>query len=121
MRDLYFWRRFFQLLLVERIDIAQRILDHIHPLDSPTRADAVQFMKNIINEIEGDMKRMPNKLLNAVEAKLSGESGPPSERYLETLRTAKEHLREMAPRIKKYNTGRILRNKIRQLTAELPA
>ena len=121
MWDLYFWRRFFQILLLERIDTAQNMLDHIHPPNSPTREGAIRHMKHTIDKIESHVKRVPNKILNAIEARNSDETGPPSERYLEALQWAKNHLREMAPQIKKYNTARTLRSKIRLLTAEVVA
>ena len=119
MRDLYFWRRFFHVLLLERIDTAQRMLDHIHPPHSPSRKTAIEHMNAVINNIESHTKKIPNKILNAVEAQRSLESGPPSVRYLEALRSAKEHLREMAPRIKGYNAAAALRSKVRLLTNEM--
>jgi hypothetical protein len=119
MWDLYFWRRFFHILLVERVDTAQWLLDYIHPPNSPSREGALKLMKARIEEIEGNQRRVPNIKLNAVEAKISGEKGPPSERYLAALQSAKEHLRTMAPRIKQYRNERLLRDKIRMLFDEI--
>lgn len=115
MWHLYFWQRFFHILLVERVGAAQSLLDHIHPPHSQTREAAIQLLKIRIDEIERNEKKVPNMLLGAIEESMTSETGPPSERYLKVLQAAKDHLREMAPQIKKYKSERILRDKMRTL------
>jgi hypothetical protein len=56
MRNLPFWTRFFQLMLVERRAAASRLLDAIHPDDSPQRVVALAVLEKIAVEFAAEAK-----------------------------------------------------------------
>ena len=110
--DFSFWSRFFQLLLVERIDTAKQLIDQMNKDDVLARSRAIQFMHGIIDKIESDAEaQLPSDQRFVDQLIPDAKNEGRSETYLKALRQAEHHLNKLTPRIIDMKTEQFLRLK----------
>ena len=108
MWNLPFWMRYYNLLLIERIEEAEKILTAIHGAGTEAYRQARAVMETKLQMYEAQATAYDEKRMIQIEKFYSAEKGPPNERYLRSERNAKKHLQVLMPKIKKEKIRRIL-------------
>ncbi len=120
MWDLPYWTRVFHLLLIERIEEAERLLKAIHGGDEnayqTARAEMDIHVDLFASEIDTELS---DERLQIVEQNFTAETGPPDGRYLEAKRRMDAYLDMLTPRIEEWQTQQSLKKKMAALLIEL--
>jgi len=110
--DLPFWTRFFNNLLVERVETAEGIIDKLTSGDSGARGCAIGHMyKKIAEFIDTAEAGQLREELEATQSELTYETEVRDETYLTAFKQGEQHLKEMLPKIQAMNMQQILLKK----------
>ena len=110
--DLPFWTRFFNNLLVERVETAEGIIDKLTSGDSAARGCAIDHMYKKMEEFENKAQNEPSKDQQLRhQLTFTAEGNKKNASYLIALDQAQAHLNLMKPLVMEINTQRMLRQK----------